>query len=425
MRPQKFPATAGPEAHMNATQWIWYDGNCPLCRAMKENLQEPLANAGFSFAPLQEEWVRARLGGADPDREMKVLQSNGTILGGADAMVYLANFLPWAWPVRLTARIPGGMFVLRHVYRHVAARRICGSHACTVPSRGRTGWTGWLPVLLLPPLALVATWRLEPWITMWAVAIALFAACKWLTWWEAFIQGKAGSGRRWLAYLILWVGMDAAAFLDERRRPREVPLTRWLSALAVTIFGAITVWGLARAVPATQPLWQGWIGMIGGIFLLHFGLFRLLAFAWQARGVDARPIMENPMLARSLGELWGRRWNRGFNDLVRRHSFSPLVPRLGVTAAMLATFLVSGLIHDLVIAVPARTGFGLPTAYFLLQGLGVIFEKLKLGRQLGLRHGVRGRLFVFVAALGPAGILFFPRFVETVAVPFLKFIHAL
>ena len=410
---------------MNATQWIWYDGNCPLCRAMKDNLQEPLTKAGFAFAPLQEEWVRAQLGGADPDREMKVRQPDGTILGGADAVVYLANFLPWAWPVRLTARIPGGMTILRGIYRFVAERRTCGPDSCALPLRGRTGWTGWLPVLVLPAVAVATTWRCEPWILMWAVAVALFAACKWLTWWEAFIQGQAGSGRRWLAYLTLWVGMDAKAFLDERRLPARVPASQWFSAAAVTLFGAVAVWGLARTVPATQPLWRGWIGMTGGILLLHFGLFRLLAFAWQTRGVDAKPIMANPILARSLGELWGRRWNRGFNDLVRRHSFYPLVPRLGVPGAMLATFLVSGVIHDLVISVPARAGFGFPTAYFLLQGLGVIFEKSPLGRKLGLRHGLRGRLFTFVVALSPAGILFFPRFVETVAVPFLKFIHAL
>lgn len=159
--------------------------------------------------------------------------------------------------------------------------------------------------------------------------------------------------------------------------------------------------------------------------MVHFGFFHLLALEWQRRGVMAEPIMDAPIAARSLGEFWGRRWNRGFNDLVRRYSFYPLVPRLGVSGAMMFTFLVSGLIHEVVISVPTRTGYGLPTAYFLLQGLGVLIEKSAMGRGLGLRRGVWGRVFTMLCTIGPAGLLFFPRFVETVARPFLKAIYAL
>lgn len=404
---------------------VLYDGDCPFCLALTEGLRQELEPKGWRFAPLQEEGTAARLGLNPEDLllELKVMKEDGTLLGGAPAVAHLAGMVPWGWPVRLLARAPGGMNLLKRVYTFIANQRACVSGVCA--RTPRIGWVGWAPVLLLPMVAIITAWRSEGWILMWAVAVTLFAGCKWLSWWDAFLAGQAGSGRRWLAYLTRWVGMDARTFLDEKIKPQPIRLGRWLFAAAKTLLGAAFVWVVARQLPDDQPLLQGWVAMTGGIFFAHFGLFHLLALEWQRRGIMAEPIMNAPIAAQSLGEFWGRRWNRGFNDLVRRYSFYPLVPRFGVINATLATFLASGLIHDLVVSVPARTGYGLPTAYFLIQGLGVIFERSSLGRKLGLRHGLRGRLFTYLVTIGPAGMLFFPRFVEGVVLPFLKFIKAL
>ena len=165
--------------------------------------------------------------------------------------------------------------------------------------------------------------------------------------------------------------------------------------------------------------------MIGLIFLLHFGTFHLIALAWRTRGVPVEPIMRMPLAARSLGEFWSLRWNRGFNDLAHRHVFKPIEKKLGVAGATLLTFLVSGLIHDLVISVPARGGYGLPTLYFLIQGLGVLAERSPLGKRAGLRRGMRGRLFALVVTAAPVGLLFHPQFVGRVIIPFLEVIKAL
>ena len=117
-----------------------------------------------------------------------------------------------------------------------------------------------------------------------------------------------------------------------------------------------------------------WLGMIATVLFLHFGLFDFLAIAWRARGMAVEPIMNHPLRAVSLADFWSR-WNRGFRDFAFRLVFRPVHRRLGIVAATLATFLFSGLIHDLVISLPARGGFGRPTLYFLIQGIGILFEK--------------------------------------------------
>lgn len=85
----------------------------------------------------------------------------------------------------------------------------------------------------------------------------------------------------------------------------------------------------------------------------------------------------------------------------------------------MAVFLTSGLIHDFVISIPARAGYGLPTLYFLLQGIGVLFERSTVGKKLQLGRGAAGRIFAAVVTVGPLGLLFPPPFIERVVVPML------
>jgi alginate O-acetyltransferase complex protein AlgI len=165
--------------------------------------------------------------------------------------------------------------------------------------------------------------------------------------------------------------------------------------------------------------------MLGLILLLHFGTFHLIALFWQAMGVDAQPIMAKPILSQSLAEFWGKRWNLGFRQLAHEFIFRPAQKRVGVTAASMLVFLASGLIHDLVISVPARAGYGLPTVYFLLQGIGVAIERSALGRRIGLQKALTGRTFAVLITALPAFWLFHPPFVLRVILPFMRAIHAL
>lgn len=263
---------------------------------------------------------------------------------------------------------------------------------------------------------LFAAWSTSP--PAWSVAVTIFVACKLLTWLRT--PTPPAPAWRHVAYLFAWPGLDARAFLDPRPLPNEQRPTpgEWLFALTKLAFGVALMWGVA---PLVEPeLLRGWVGMAGLIFVLHFGTFHLISCFWRAVGVDAKPLMVWPLLAANLSDFWGKRWNTAFRDLTYRFLFRPLTPRVGAHWALVAVFVFSGVVHDLVISLPPRGGYGLPTLYFVIQCLGLLAEKSKFGKRLGLGAGWRGRAFTALVVIGPAYWLFHPPYVFRVVLPFME-----
>ena len=296
--------------------------------------------------------------------------------------------------------------------------------AASVPARPRHGrisaLPGGLPILVMPVSVLAAVPSDWPrWAVMWSLALSIYAGSKWLTWWNRRVEHARLA--RHAGYLLAWPGLDADAFLSSRPLPDEKRSTRrqWLTAAAQIVLGAALLATAARWLPSGSPLLAGWLGMIGIILVLHFGSFALLSCLWRAQGVDAAPLMNAPLVSQSVSEFWGRRWNTAFRDLAHRFLFRPLSSRLGPRYGLLAGFLFSGLVHDVVISLPAGGGYGGPTLYFLMQAAAICFERSPLGRRLGLGHGWRGRLFAFLALAPAAGLLFHRPFVEQVVVPWI------
>jgi Membrane bound O-acyl transferase family len=299
-----------------------------------------------------------------------------------------------------------------------------------VPARRRAGsWIGWMPLLLLPMAAFGIRSKLLPWEFMWLLAAAIFAGCKWQTWCQTW-QKTCGAGqgaRNWkrsASYLLLWPGMEPLEFFSLSVDAQRIPVNEWLAAIAKTLAGVALIWAGARVISFGHPLVGGWVGMVGLVLFLHFGTFHLLALAWQRAGIPVKPIMRQPLASRSLSELWGKRWNLGFRKLSHSWVFEPLHKRFGPVAGTLGAFFASGFLHDLVISVPARAGYGLPTAYFLLQGMGVIAERSETGRRFGLGGGARGLAWTVLIALAPLYALFHPWFVMRVIVPLLRAVAA-
>lgn len=156
---------------------------------------------------------------------------------------------------------------------------------------------------------------------MWSCAAAIFFACKLLT-----LRGVDATWWWKLAYLFAWPGMSATAFCQEKLGERP-SVGELFFSLIKTAFG-LTL--LLIVVPNIESvLIRGWVGMVGIIFVLHFGTFHCISWCWRRAGVNAKPLMDWPILATSLSDFWGRRWNIAFRDLTHRFLFRPLASRLG------------------------------------------------------------------------------------------------
>ena len=408
--------------------WVLYDGACGVCTRGIKRWERTLTRSGFACAPLQAPWVQERLGLSPANLldDVRLLTSKGQILAGVDVYLFLARRIWWALPLAWLARLPGCHFLLGRAYRWIARHRYGIQTACPLPHASpSSGWQGWLPLAALSLLVLLCLPLLPPWVFMWALAFSIYAGCKWLTLWTARSEVKDAGRYRVLGYLFLWPGMDASEFF---RRDVQSPMPRaseWLAAAFKTALGVGLLWGLARLFWPRHAEGAAWTGMLGYILLLHCGLFHLLSLAWRRVGVDARPIMNAPLRAASLKDFWGFRWNRAFRQLAERFLFRPLQPGLGVAGAVLCTYLVSGLVHELLISLPAGAGWGLPTGYFLLQGAGLLAARSAWGKRWGLERGVAGRAFLFLLTAAPVYGLFHPPFVERVVIPFFRAIGAL
>jgi predicted DCC family thiol-disulfide oxidoreductase YuxK len=409
---------------------ILFDGDCTFCRSFVQKHAVFLAHHGFSTLPLQTPWVRELLQTSPTPllAEMRLLASEGTVFGGANALLEIAQKIWWVRPARWVAYFPGVKPLLRKAYGWIARNRYCFGECEITPTHKHKsdrflGLVKWAPFVGLPIAAGACGWKLPGIVLMGLMGVALFTGAKWIT---LFCKRDARypiTPFRLFAYFFVWPGMDARAFLGLKMAAKS-SWREWAGAVSKTLFGAAIIWIAVPIIPITQPLCRGWVGMVGIVFLLHFGIFHLLSLFWRAFGFNAKPIMNVPAAATSLSKFWSGHWNRAFSDLMRDNFFPPLHRRFGKRMAVLIVFLISGLCHEAMISLPAHGGYGLPTLYFGIQGAGILFERGVAGRRPGLARGWRGWCFTFVLTAVPAFWLFHPFFVRNVILPLLHVVGA-
>jgi predicted DCC family thiol-disulfide oxidoreductase YuxK len=112
--------------------WIFFDGDCAFCMSIARRLRPVLEPRGFGIATLQDPRVREQLSLPEQEllAELRLLTHDGRQFGGADAIVYLARQVWWAWPLWTLAQVPGMRGALRFAYRWIAVRRHCLSGVC-------------------------------------------------------------------------------------------------------------------------------------------------------------------------------------------------------------------------------------------------------------------------------------------------------
>jgi hypothetical protein len=251
------------------------------------------------------------------------------------------------------------------------------------------------------------------------MGMVLWAGKAHMTWkYRRAVQ--AASPLRLVPWVMLWPGMDIRRYLVPGavvERPTPYELVR---AGSCVVAGYLLLTVAPRYVSRDWPHLAGWVGLVGLSYLSFFGAFHWLSIAHRWLGVYAQPIFNRPGHGKNIGDFWGRRWNMGVRDLLFETTFAPLTRRWGPLPALWAGFFVSGLLHELVISLPARGGYGLPTLYFFIQAAGITLMRTPLGKRLHIRSGFRGWLFGFVVAGLGSYLLFHPPFIRRVMVPMVE-----
>ncbi|CAL2237308.1 unnamed protein product [Prunus armeniaca] len=157
--------------------------------------------------------------------------------------------------------------------------------------------------------------------------------------------------------------------------------------------------------------------------LLETQLIIVAALAWGLLGLDLKQHFNEPYLSTSLQNFWGRRWNLVVTSILRQSVYEPTLNfstcvigrRWASLPAVFASFLVSGLMHELIYYYMGRVR---PTWevtwFFVLHGFCLMVEII-------LKKALKGscrlpRLISVVLTVGfvvaTCFWLFFPQFLR-------------
>jgi alginate O-acetyltransferase complex protein AlgI len=223
----------------------------------------------------------------------------------------------------------------------------------------------------------------------------------------------------WFGFLFAWPGMQPRIFAAPKvgRLPEASALIRrgfgYAAAGAGLVLSARFAWTTFHSRLLATVL------LLPGLSLLvHFGLFDMLAGAWRLRGVACDELFRAPWRSKNLGDFWSRRWNLAFSQMTSIAVYRPLAGRWGRGAAVMAGFVVSGLLHEMAISLPVKAGFGLPLLYFLIHGALVLIEREleRTGRRIPI---AATRTWAFVWLVGPLPLLFHRHFLAGVIWPLI------
>ncbi len=284
-----------------------------------------------------------------------------------------------------------------------------------------------IALLALPALALVAivfiTSDVRPWLRMWTFAFAVYFACKAWVLMVARWSGQRFTFKRSLQFVFCWAGMQPQPFatlsdreaLQDETKPPQASVMEGLWKLVAGLVLFASAGALQQRFGDLVAIWAC---ISAYCLVLHFGILHFFAAYWQRAGVPVEPIMQWPARSTSLNDFWARRWNRAFRDVCHILIIRPTRRLLGPAGALGLVFIASGVVHELIMSVPASGGFGGPFAYFTLQIPGCWLERRASMKRLMRRHIWIGRLWTAAWVILPLPMLVNATFVERVLVPF-------
>lgn len=269
-----------------------------------------------------------------------------------------------------------------------------GPALAKLESRALRQGLGWLILAALILAVHLVMLEAPAFFRMVGICCVLLGGMKGLVYAE-WAGGEKLPLSRYVVFSYLWFGMDPGTF---RRR---CPGLSWKGDVVVGLL--LVVFGLLGAWIVWLMGWRQILVMFLPMSLgFHFGVLRVLKGLLRMAGFPVRTLFPNPLKTTGIADFWSRRWNVGYSQMMQRLVGRPVQRCFGANAGALAVFVSSGVLHELAITLPVRSGFGLPTLYFTLHGVLMLLEK-RWGRTVGK---VPALLFVML----PIGWLFSPAF---------------
>lgn len=209
--------------------------------------------------------------------------------------------------------------------------------------------------------------RDRPWL---AAMVALSAA-----WGLARVYELARDRReRWLRARVT----HALAFVDTRRVIAVAPAVAWRQVVRVLVFLPPAVVGFCIAAASPTPGLVRWTAGVVGVYCVTEVAYAAIWAGYRATGQQLPLLHRDPVLARSVGEFWGERWNTTVGRWLRAHCFAPAVrhgrPLLGVIFA----FAASAALHAYVVVVAGPLLAAAIAGFFGVQ-LGLVMIERALG----------------------------------------------
>nr|VDC87899.1 unnamed protein product [Brassica oleracea] len=198
----------------------------------------------------------------------------------------------------------------------------------------------------------------------------------------------------------------------------QIHLPKWVFAIRVAIFSVLL------------KLYDYKQHMSSNVLLVLYSLHIYLEFEillaplkvllTMALGCDLEPQFNEPYLATSLQDFWGRRWNLMVPAILRQAVYVPvrriterkMKSEQAKFLGVLATFLVSGVVHELIFFYFTREPpTGEVTLFFILHGVCTAAEVAAKGTSLLNRWNMSmmvSRLLTVGFVVVTGGWLFFP-----------------
>jgi len=234
--------------------------------------------------------------------------------------------------------------------------------------------------------------------------------------------------KQWMLFACCWAGMRAQPFENISNEPLPYAWKMIWFGISRFIVGVTLVCSAHYVLLLPLSIFITYVSisailLIGLSLILHFGMLNISAGVLRLKGIAAYPLFRQPAKALSLTEFWSKRWNLAFSEMTSLTIFRPFKSKTGSAVALMASFIFSGFLHELALSIPVKGGYGLPTLYFVLQGLLVLVEKaLSNNGILFLKNKLIARVWVFFWLVVPAPLLFHAKFIDQVVWP-LTYLH--